>query len=133
MSKNGCLWCRTGGVSLISWHATDHKILLISARHFLQRFNVEGSKGHIICGCARDYGRLCCFSLILCLFKTLFEREAICLVLYSSPNAVLFCECVSSDKKLKLGYYHDDVRRLGLFQDTNGYRSWNWRRVSQLI
>ena len=45
------------GVSLISRHATDHNILIF-ARHFLQSFNVERSKGHIICGCAQDYGWL---------------------------------------------------------------------------
>ena len=41
---------------------------------------------------------LCCFSLTLCLFKTLFKGGAICFALYSSPNATLFAECVSSDE-----------------------------------
>ena len=76
-----------GGVSLISRHATDHNILLIFARHFLQSFNVEGLKGHVICGCAQDYGCLCnCFSLILCLFETCSKEK---------PSA-LFCIQVQS-------------------------------------
>ena len=28
----------------------------------------------------------------------MFQVEAICFTLYSSPNATLFCECVFSDK-----------------------------------
>ena len=90
---------RPGGVSLISRHATDQNILLIFARHFLQSFNLEGSKGHIICGCAQDYSCLCnCFFLILCLL----EGEVICFILYPSPNATLFCD----RQELKLGHCH---------------------------
>ena len=42
---------------------------------------------------------VCAVSPILCLFKALFEGEAISFVLYSSPNAILF------RKALKLGYH----------------------------
>ena len=92
-----------GGVSLISRHATDHNILVICACHFLQAFNIEGSKGHVVCGCARDWRSgvarcLCSFSLMLYLFKTFFKGETICFVLHSGSNSTLFCECVSSDK-----------------------------------
>ena len=88
----------TGGVSLISRHATVQNILSIFAHHILQSFNVEGSKGHIICGCAQDYGCLCnCFSLILCLFETCSKEKPSALSCIR-PNATLFWECVFSDK-----------------------------------
>ena len=63
-----------GGVSLISRDATDHNILIF-ARHFLQSFNVEGSKGHrpvlkTMAGCLYDY-----FSLLLCLFETCSKEK----------------------------------------------------------
>ena len=95
--------CFSGSLSLISRHITDYNISVIFARHFLQSSNIEGSWGRIVCGCARDWRSrvascLCSFPLTLCLFKTLVKGEAICFVLYSNPNATLFCECVSSDK-----------------------------------
>ena len=111
---------QSGGVSLISRHATVQNILSIFARHFLQSLNVEGSKGHIICGCAQDYGCLCnCFSLIFCLFETCSKENPSALSCIR-PNATLFWECVFLDKSSSWGHCHDDVRSLGLLiQDTD--------------
>ena len=59
--------------------AVYHNILVIFARHFLQSCSQRRRvKAHFICGCAeaRDLAsRLCCFSLILCLFQTLLEGK----------------------------------------------------------
>ena len=112
------------------------RIILIAYYWFLRAIfsshsTSKDQRDHIIYGCSRDYGCLCCLSLISCLFRTLFEGEAICFVLCSSPNAILFCECVSSDKNSSWAIIsHDDVRRLGLFLDTDWYHLWNWRRIS---
>ena len=77
----------------------DRIIYPIFAHHFLQSFNVGGSKGRRVTLSVavldtRDVASCsCCFSLILCLFKALFKGEAIfCFVLYSSRNASLFCK-----------------------------------------
>ena len=88
------------------------------SRHFLQSFNVVLLKGQpicVVCSTPDLASCLCCFSLILCFFKTLFEGEAICFLLYSGPNPILIYSVnVFYRQALKLCRCH--VRRLGLFQ-----------------
>ena len=79
----------------------DRIIFAIFARHFLQSFNVEGSRFLWLCLRLEMWLAVCVVSLqLICLSKTLFEEETICFVLYSSPNGTLFSECVCSDKHL---------------------------------
>ena len=62
----------------------------------IQPRRVRRSKGHIICGCAQDYGCLCnCFSLILCLFETC-SKEKPSVLSGIRQNATLSWECVSN-------------------------------------